>query len=166
MRRSQRLQFVLGLVRKEEDEEAKRMGQLRAQLSDAENKLSELQTYLENYHEELRQQVQQVSQARGLQIYHEFITKLGSPLSISSDRCISSKPALNARPACGSRSMPSAKTWKRLSNAARSRKRCRLKRNCSVCSTMPKRGGGKVPTRFRQLNLKEKCHRQNQVKCF
>lgn len=77
MRRSQRLQFVLGLVRKEEDEEAKRMGQLRAQLSDAENKLSELQTYLENYHEELRQQVQQVSQARGLQIYHEFITKLG-----------------------------------------------------------------------------------------
>lgn len=77
MKRSQRLQFVLGLVRKEEDEEAKRMGQLRAQLSEAESKLHELQTYLQNYHDELRQQVHSVSQARGLQIYHDFITKLG-----------------------------------------------------------------------------------------
>jgi flagellar FliJ protein len=77
MKRSRRLQLVLDLVRREEDAEATRMGVLRNQMKAAEAKLQELQDYQRTYHDELRHHVQRASTAKGLQVYHEFIAKLG-----------------------------------------------------------------------------------------
>ncbi len=77
MKRSRRLQLVLDLVLREEENEATRLGQALQQMKAAEDKLRELRDYLSGYHEELRQQVQRASTARGLQVYHEFIARLG-----------------------------------------------------------------------------------------
>lgn len=73
-KRSQRLSLVQKLVLQEEQEEARKLGELRRQLQDEEQKCRELIDYQGEYQEALRQG--QITDPSRIQVYHAFIARL------------------------------------------------------------------------------------------
>lgn len=74
MQRSQRLQLVLDLERRKEDEEAKKLGRLQQMLQQEMAKAEELLKYQGEYQDALR--AGQISDPNRMQVYHQFIARL------------------------------------------------------------------------------------------
>lgn len=87
MKRSQRLQLVLDLIRRNEEKEATRLAQLRAQAQAAQKQLADLRQYQEGYHQELRAMSGQ-AQASRLQVFHSFIGRLGTAIEHQQRACL------------------------------------------------------------------------------
>jgi len=79
-KRSQRLKIVMDMIRRKEDQEGKKLGELRAMLQTAEAKIEQLIAYQCQYQDELRASHTTVQSIRYIQTYHLFISRLGTAI--------------------------------------------------------------------------------------
>lgn len=78
MPRSQRLQVVLALEERKEQQALDRMNEVRGQLQAEQQRHEELLRYQQEYHQQMRSQQQQPVFANQLQRWQSFITRLDS----------------------------------------------------------------------------------------
>ncbi|AZZ90971.1 flagellar export protein FliJ [Hahella sp. KA22] len=79
-KKSQRLSLVLDLAERDEENERKKMGEIRRRVEQAEGKLEQLVAYQRDYQDELRGTQNGVRSVRHIQTYHVFISRLGSAI--------------------------------------------------------------------------------------
>lgn|SRR5690554_450488 len=74
--RSERLQVVLTLEQRKEQQALDRMNEVRSQWQAEQDRLAELQTYQQEYHQQMRQQQQGTVPVARLQGWQSFIARL------------------------------------------------------------------------------------------
>ncbi len=96
-KRSRRLQIVLDLIAREEDQERQLLGQLRSQLQASDAKIDQLVAYQRQYQEDLRSTSASVKSVRHIQTFHVFISRLGTAIEQQQQQSLLLKQKLDVQ---------------------------------------------------------------------
>ncbi|WP_020410472.1 flagellar export protein FliJ [Hahella ganghwensis] len=96
-KRSQRLQIVLDLIAREEDQERQLLGQIRTQMQASEDKIEQLIAYQRQYQEDLKSNSASVKSVRHIQTFHVFISRLGTAIEQQQQQSLLLKQKLEAQ---------------------------------------------------------------------